>query len=173
MFARAAKVMATTLRQSKVQRFSCAVPTSFRMDRDVAYWPKADMIIASCIVGFSKQSGYANFLNKFLLRFLKPVGSHNSYSAAMPRPRCRVCLQDGIKLDLNDLARKSFIKFGANRGIVWSSSSERQIASGRYHRRHDRPKPCLAPNSDRPVRAAYNFGISQKTEGVESRAKEE
>jgi len=100
------------------------------MDRDVAYWPKADMIIASCIVGFSKQSGYANFLNKFLLRFLKPVGSHNSYSAAMPRPRCRVCLQDGIKLDLNDLARKSFIKFGANRGIVWSSSSERQIASG-------------------------------------------
>ena len=124
--------MATTLRQSRVQRFSCAVPTSLRMDRDVAYWPEADMIIASCIVGFSKQSGYANFLNKFLLRFLKPVGSHNSYSAAMPRPRCRVCLQDGIKLDLNDLARKGFIKFGANigaRGIVWSSSSERQIAS--------------------------------------------
>ena len=32
--------MATTLRRSKVQRFSCAVPTSLRMLRDVAYLSK-------------------------------------------------------------------------------------------------------------------------------------
>jgi hypothetical protein len=32
----------------------------------------------------------------------------------MSRPRQRVCLQDGLKLDLNQLARKGFIKRGAN-----------------------------------------------------------
>jgi hypothetical protein len=50
----------------------------------------------------------------------------------MPRPRQRVCLQDGLKLDLNHLARKGFIKFGTNigaRGISWSNS-HREIASG-------------------------------------------
>jgi hypothetical protein len=43
----------------------------------------------------------------------------------MPRPRQRVCLQDGLKLDLNRLARRDFIKFGANtgsRGITWNHS---------------------------------------------------
>jgi hypothetical protein len=51
----------------------------------------------------------------------------------MPRPRCRACLQDGLKLDLNQLARKGFIKFGANigaRGISWSNSHRGEIASG-------------------------------------------
>jgi hypothetical protein len=51
----------------------------------------------------------------------------------MPRPRHRVCLQDGWKLDLNHLARKGFIRFGANigaRGISWSNSHQREIASG-------------------------------------------
>src|SRR4029077_798538 len=50
----------------------------------------------------------------------------------MPRPRHRVCLQDGLKLDLNLLARKGFVKFGANigaRGISWSNSRG-EIASG-------------------------------------------
>jgi hypothetical protein len=49
----------------------------------------------------------------------------------MPRPRYRACLQDGLKLDLNHLARTGFIKFGANigaRGILWRSNSH--IASG-------------------------------------------
>ena len=49
----------------------------------------------------------------------------------MPR-RYRACLQDGLKLDLNHLARKGFIKFGANigaRGISWSNS-QGEIASG-------------------------------------------
>ena len=51
----------------------------------------------------------------------------------MPRPRHRACLQDGLKLDLNQLARKGFIKFGANigiRGITWSDSYWGEVASG-------------------------------------------
>ena len=51
----------------------------------------------------------------------------------MPRPRSRARLEDGLKLDLNDLARKGFIKFGANIGarrIAWSSAYDRQAASG-------------------------------------------
>src|SRR5580704_13821835 len=51
----------------------------------------------------------------------------------MPRPRHRVCLQDGLNLDLNHLARKGFIRFGANigaRGISWSNSHRGEIASG-------------------------------------------
>ena len=51
----------------------------------------------------------------------------------MPRPRERVCLQDGLKLDLNRLARKGFIKHGANigvRGITWTHSYWGEIASG-------------------------------------------
>jgi len=51
----------------------------------------------------------------------------------MSRPRHRVCLQDGLKLDLNHLARKGFIKFGTNigaRGLSWSNSHRGEIASG-------------------------------------------
>ena len=51
----------------------------------------------------------------------------------MPRPRYRACLQDGLNLDLNHLARKGFIKPGANigeRGISWSNSHQGAIASG-------------------------------------------
>jgi hypothetical protein len=43
----------------------------------------------------------------------------------MPRPRERVCLQDGLKLDLNRLARQGFVRSGANiglRGIRWTHS---------------------------------------------------
>jgi hypothetical protein len=49
----------------------------------------------------------------------------------MPRPRHRVCLQDGLKLDLNQLARQGFIKFGADigaRAVSWSDSYRRGIA---------------------------------------------
>ena len=51
----------------------------------------------------------------------------------MPRPRHRVCLQDGLRLDLNHLARRGFIKFGANIGarrISWSNSHRGEIARG-------------------------------------------
>jgi hypothetical protein len=51
----------------------------------------------------------------------------------MPPPRERVCLQDGLKLDLNRLAKKGFIKLGANiggRGITWTHSYLGEIASG-------------------------------------------
>jgi hypothetical protein len=51
----------------------------------------------------------------------------------MPRPRERVCLQDGLKLDLNRLARKGFIQPGANigaRGIAWTHSYWGEIATG-------------------------------------------
>jgi hypothetical protein len=51
----------------------------------------------------------------------------------LPRSRTRVCLQDGLKLDLNALAQRGFIKFGANigpRGIAWNHSYWGEIASG-------------------------------------------
>jgi hypothetical protein len=51
----------------------------------------------------------------------------------MSRSRVRVCLQDGLKLDLNLLARMGFIKFGTNtdpRRISWSNSHQGHIASG-------------------------------------------
>ena len=51
----------------------------------------------------------------------------------MPRPRQRVCLQDGLKLDLNRLARNGFVQRGANigaRGIGWTHSYWGKIASG-------------------------------------------
>ena len=58
---------------------------------------------------------------------------HHCSDTTMPRPRYRACLQDGLKLDLNALARRGFIKFGANigaRGISWSNSHQGAIASG-------------------------------------------
>jgi hypothetical protein len=51
----------------------------------------------------------------------------------MPRPRHRVCLQDGLKLDLNRLARRGYVNFGANiglRGIAWNHSYWGEIARG-------------------------------------------
>jgi hypothetical protein len=51
----------------------------------------------------------------------------------MPRPRQRVCLQDGLKLHLNRLARRGFVQRGANigpRGITWMHSYWGEIASG-------------------------------------------
>jgi len=51
----------------------------------------------------------------------------------MARPRERVCLQDGLKLDLNRLARKGFVRHGANigvRGITWTHSYWGDVATG-------------------------------------------
>jgi hypothetical protein len=51
----------------------------------------------------------------------------------MSRPRERVCLQDGLKLDLNRLARRGFIKPGGNiglRGITWTHSYWGDVATG-------------------------------------------
>src|SRR5712671_2477695 len=51
----------------------------------------------------------------------------------MARARERVCLQDGLKLDLNRLARNGFIKPGANIGscgIRWTHSYWGEVASG-------------------------------------------
>ena len=51
----------------------------------------------------------------------------------MARARERVCLQDGLKLDLNRLVRNGFIKRGANIGscgIRWTHSYWGEIASG-------------------------------------------
>ena len=51
----------------------------------------------------------------------------------MARPRQRVCTQDGLKLDLNRLARRGFVGHGANigaRGITWSHSYWGEIATG-------------------------------------------
>jgi hypothetical protein len=51
----------------------------------------------------------------------------------MARLRQRVCLQDGLKLDLNRLARKGFVRHGANigvRGITWTHSYWGDVATG-------------------------------------------
>jgi hypothetical protein len=51
----------------------------------------------------------------------------------MSRPRERVCLQEGLKLDLNRLSRNGFIKRGANIGscgIRWTHSYWGEVASG-------------------------------------------
>jgi hypothetical protein len=52
----------------------------------------------------------------------------------MPRPRERVCLQDGLKLDLNRLARNGFIRRGKRSGpmgIRWHSTYwNTELASG-------------------------------------------
>ena len=63
----------------------------------------------------------------------------------MPRPRYRVCLQDGLKLDLNLLARRGFIKFGSDIGarrISWSNSDQGEIARGVITA--DMTAPCRA-----------------------------
>jgi hypothetical protein len=51
----------------------------------------------------------------------------------MGRSRSRVCLQDGLKLDLNRLARQGFVRRGARSGpigIRWTHSYWGEIASG-------------------------------------------
>jgi hypothetical protein len=45
----------------------------------------------------------------------------------MPKPRSRVCLQDGLKLDLNRLRRRGFVRPGARAGpqyIQWNRDGE-------------------------------------------------
>jgi hypothetical protein len=51
----------------------------------------------------------------------------------MSRPLQRVCLEGGLKLNLNHLARRGFIKPGAITGpvdIAWTDGTGQQIASG-------------------------------------------
>ena len=51
----------------------------------------------------------------------------------MPRPRQRVCLQDGLKLDLNSLSRKGFVRRSlrtSGKGIAWINSYWGEVASG-------------------------------------------
>jgi hypothetical protein len=51
----------------------------------------------------------------------------------MPRPRRRVCLQEGLHLDLNQLARDGFIRRGMRtdpRNIQWIHPYQGEIASG-------------------------------------------
>ena len=52
----------------------------------------------------------------------------------MPRDRQRACLNDGLKLDLNRLARRQMIRRGLQtgwHGISWTHSYWGEIASGR------------------------------------------
>jgi hypothetical protein len=51
----------------------------------------------------------------------------------MPRDRSRACLNDGLKLDLNRLARRGFVRRGAlsgRHGIAWNHSYWGELASG-------------------------------------------
>jgi hypothetical protein len=74
----------------------------------------------------------------------------------MPRPRERICLQDGLKLDLTRLARKGFIKRGEHRraeymdafvlgrAYHWNLSD----ATNRAHAGRERIKLRLIANLD-------------------------
>ncbi len=76
----------------------------------------------------------------------------------MPRRRHRVCLQDGLKLDLNDIARKGLIKFGANigaRSMAWSNSYRRTIASG-----------VISADMTDPGHAWFRIAIGQLTQQI-------
>jgi hypothetical protein len=51
----------------------------------------------------------------------------------MPRSRQRACLQDGLSLNLNRLARQGFIRPGAATGpvgIKWTNRLDAEVASG-------------------------------------------
>ena len=51
----------------------------------------------------------------------------------MPRPRQRVCLESGLKLDLNKLRRQGLVRPGAKRGAVirWTNTyTGEEIAKG-------------------------------------------
>src|SRR5712671_6781484 len=52
----------------------------------------------------------------------------------MSRPRQRVCLQDGLKLDLNWLARKGFVKRGANSAAIVENHPKPVGSGKRPHR---------------------------------------
>jgi hypothetical protein len=57
----------------------------------------------------------------------------NGRGMRMPRPRRRVCLQEGLHLDLNQLARGGFIRRGVRtdpRSIQWIHPYQGVIASG-------------------------------------------
>ena len=59
--------------------------------------------------------------------------SINGKGMEMPRPRRRVCLQEGLHLDLNQLARDGFVRRGGKtdpRNIQWIHPSQGEIASG-------------------------------------------
>jgi hypothetical protein len=49
----------------------------------------------------------------------------------MPRPRQRACLQDGLSLNLNQLARRGFMQPGAYsaRGISWTHLQQCELLS--------------------------------------------
>jgi hypothetical protein len=71
----------------------------------------------------------------------------------MARPRSRACLQDGLKLDLNQLARQGFIQFGADIGprvISWSNSHQGQIASG-----------VISADMSKPTNAWFRIAIGR------------
>ena len=51
----------------------------------------------------------------------------------MARQRERVCLERGLRLDLIQLARRGFIRFGANvgpRGIQWNDKMSEEVFAG-------------------------------------------
>ena len=71
----------------------------------------------------------------------------------MPRQRHRACLQHGIKLDLNRLARQGLVKPGAQTGpfvIRWMNTYwQEEIASGLISADMQREHRRIAPHPDR------------------------
>ena len=61
----------------------------------------------------------------------------------MPRPRRRACLESGLKLDLNRLARQGFVRPGGRTGptsICWTYTyTNERIASGKISANMENP----------------------------------
>ena len=88
---------------------------------------------------------FNELLRSMCYTFCSNGGALRQKSTAMSRPRYRACLEDGLRLDLNKLARKGFIKVGASigaRGIAWRNSDQGEIASGVITA--DMADPCRA-----------------------------
>jgi len=85
---------------------------------------------ASAILGLMSR---AKRTSSDLAPTLEPLFRKPNLEPRMARPRQRACLQDGLTLDLNRLARKGFVRRGANIGvqvITWTHSYWGEIATG-------------------------------------------
>jgi len=74
----------------------------------------------------------------------------------MPRPRQRVCLESGLKFDLNRLARQGFVRPGARTGptsICWTNTyTGEHVASGE-----------ISANMENPGAGFFAFKLDRST----------
>ena len=90
-----------------------------------------DLVLNMRISG-DREHGFQTIVSRYrptLPDNLELTISWTNLEPGMPRPRQRVCLQDGLKLDLNQLTRNGFVRPGAS-GITWTRFYRGEIANG-------------------------------------------